>query len=479
MSAIAAGETYANDASFARRAVVRLSSIEFWERYSFYNMFALLALFVSAPIAKGGMGWSDGDALRFFGVYLLAVQTAPVLGGWLADRWLSGWVALRVGGILLLIGHALLTVPNLIPVVAQWLSGMPILDMLSAARVPLGGLHIPAGVPVALVLPHQLISASFYLAVVFVALGNGLFKPVLTMVVGRLPHAGPAERDSAFTIFFLFINIGGLASTLFGGWLADRYGWGWAFGAAALGMAVAVVTMTGLAPRYIKPFLPAHGLGRAAPAQSGSATSGWIGGVAVLLAIFVAMCAASYQSYGMISLFNAKLVDRSVGGVVIPPAWFTALNPITIMLLTPVLLRTWRRGGLGYDWSATTKFAAGFALMAAAFVPLVLAALQARSGGLASPLWVAATIIVIAGVELLTAPAVSASLTRITPPHRQALVLGLASAAAGLGAWLSGRVGAAALESDVAIVVGLLCAACAMAAGLLFLLRRRLAQRGV
>ena len=464
---------------FARRAVLRLSSIEFWERYSFYNMFALLALFVSAPVARGGMGWSAGDAVRFFGTYLLIVQTAPVLGGWLADRWMSGWTALRLGALSLMIGHALLTGPSFIPKIVEWATGTPMLADLVRAGAQLGTFRLPAGMPASLALAHLLIALSFYGAVLFVAMGNGLFKTVLTIVIGRLPHANAGERDRAFTIFFLWSNIGGLGSVLFGGWLAERYGYGWAFLAAAVGMAISVLTMTVLAPRYIKPFIPAHGVGRARVADGATGSSAWIAGVAALLTVFIASSIASFQSYGMISLFTAKLVDRSVAGLTIPPAWFTALNPITIMVMTPVLLGMWRRRGLGHDWSATTKFAAGFALMAVAFLSLFVAASRAHGGGLGSPLWVIATIVIIALVELLTAPAIGATITRIVPGGRQAFVLGLSMAAAGVGAWISGLVGGHAVETGVAQVVALLAGGCVLATIVLRAFRRPLARLDV
>lgn len=467
------------DAGFARCAVVRLSTIEFWERYSFYNMFALLPLFVSASTAKGGMGWSDGEALRFFGVYLLAVQTAPILGGWLADRWLDGYSALKLGAVLLLVGHALLTGPNVIPVIVHAVWGIPMRDLLIASNVPLGSFALPAGLPSALALPNLLVTLSFYGAVAFVAVGNGLFKPVLTVVVGRLPHANALERDRAFTIYFLFLNIGGLLSTLLGGFLADRYGWSWAFGAAAFGMGVSFFTTLFLARRYIRPFIIDRGAPLAVDARDPATVRGWRQSVAIVLIVFIAATVASYQSYGMISLFTAKLVDRTMGGFVIPPAWFTALNPITIMVLTPVFLRIWRGGGIGHDWSVTTKFAVGFVITAFGFASFYAATLQAHDGTLASPGWIMIVIVLLASVELLTAPAMNATITRLAPLHRQTFVVGLSSAAVGIGAWLSGRVGASAMETGVGNVVLMLIAGCLGVAAVMAGLRRWFAQYSV
>ena len=214
---------------FARAALLRLSAIEFWERYSYYNMFGLLALFFAAPLALGGMGWTKGDALRFFGWYLLVVSCTPMVGGLLIGRVISTTRALGGGATLMVAGHSLMAAPAIIPWAFQALG----LCSIAAVRAaPLGGLVAPAGMPPNAELAYHLVTISLYTAIALIAVGNGLFKPVITVVIGRLPHANVVERDRAFTLFFLFINIGGLAALVVGGWLSEHLGWGWAFGAA-------------------------------------------------------------------------------------------------------------------------------------------------------------------------------------------------------------------------------------------------------
>jgi POT family proton-dependent oligopeptide transporter len=462
------------DKAFTARAVLRLSSIEFWERYCFYNMFALLALFAAAPVDHGGMGWSDGQALRFFGVYLLTVTLAPLFGGFITDRWLRGDRSLKAGAALLVVGHSLFMGPNLIPWLVEHFTGAPMLAILQHAGAPLGRLVPPPGVPANLALPYLGISVCFYGAVVFVAIGSALFKPILTVVIGRLPHANGAERNGAFTTFFLFANIGGLFSTLLGGWLAQSFGWGWAFAAAAAGMVVALFAMTAFKSRYIEPFLggePRREDGGAAVIPSRS--PGLAG--AVLLSILIVSAVCSYQSYGFVSLFTANLVDRTIVGFTVPPSWFTAVNPVTIMVLTPILMRAWRKGGLGHDWSATGKFAAGFFLMALAFCGLAAAAAQAHGPVKANPLWIVGAIALIAAEELLTSPAGLAAITRLAPEHRQNIAVGAYGAAAGVGAWLSGKVGALAIEAGPMRVLPILAGASLLCGLLLVWQRRRLA----
>lgn len=464
------------DPRFAARAVARLSTIEFWERYSFFTVFALLALFVSAPPARGGMGWANGESLRFFGLYILVVQSSPLIGGWIADRWLGKRMALRMGAASLSIGHALLAAAAAVPLLARDGRGMRLCDAVAAQHGALGHWATAAPLPAGLGAPYLAVTLCFYAAVVLIGVGNALFKPILTVVIGRLPFTGEPERSAAFTTFFLYVNIGGLLAVVLGGWLSQRFGWSFAFAGSALGMLVSIATMVLLDARYIRPFL-GHG-----PEPRGAERSGLGAGSRVwtplltLLALVVVCASFSYQSYGFIALFTSQLVARDVGGVTIPAAWFTALNPITIMLLTPLLLALWRRGGPGARWTEVQRIGVALMLMCVGFAPLAAAAGQATGGRLASPLWVAGSVMVIAASELFYSPAALAAATRVAPRRLQTLAVGSQGAATGIGAWFSGQIGALAFESDKAFVMGAVAAA-ALAAGLTIFRSQRLFAR--
>jgi POT family proton-dependent oligopeptide transporter len=192
----------------------------------------------------------------------------------------------------------------------------------------------------------------------------------------------------------------------------------------------------------------------------------------VLLGLVVVCASISYQSYGFVALFTSRLVARTVFGFTIPPAWFTALNPITIMFLTPLLLALWRRGGIGARWTEVQRIAAGLVAMAIGFTPLVAAALQARGGQLASPLWVAFAIMLIASSELLYSPAALSAATRLAPKKYQTLAVGAQGSATGLGGWVSGQLGALAFESDKALVMGAISGTALAFGALLFASRR-------
>jgi POT family proton-dependent oligopeptide transporter len=441
---------------FARAALLRLSAIEFWERYSYFNMFGLLALFFAAPVALGGMGWTKADALRFFGWYLLVVSCTPMVGGLLIGRLISTTRALGGGATLMVVGHGLMAAPAVIP----WLFQVFGLCPAAAIRVgPLGGLAPPAGMTYNADLAYGLISFSLYAAIALIAVGNGLFKPVITVVIGRLPHANVVERDRAFTLFFLFINLGGLAALLVGGWLSEHLGWGWAFGAAGLGMAIARVLMMVFARRYLTPFSETQ---RARDRGAGPALprSAWLQPIAALIVLLVVQIMFSYQSYGFVGLFTSTMVDREVRGFTIPTPWFGVLNPVVIMALTPAVMAATARGYFGRRSPTIRRLAGCFLTMALAF--FILAAIVPPPGLRARAVGVLAAIALLAFSELLMSPVISSALTRLTPDRLQVVVVGASVAAGGIGAWLSGQMGAVAISGNLSAALSVFAAACAI-----------------
>src|SRR5581483_4295150 len=180
---------------------------EMWERFSYYGMRAFLVLFMVAPAAAGGLGFSDARAGMIYGLYTAMVYLLSVPGGWLADRYLGQQRAVLIGGFLITAGHVSLALPAL---------------------------------------------PTFYIGLCLVALGTGLLKPNISTLVGRLYDKEDGRRDAGFTIFYMGINLGAFAAPLVCGTLlaeseSVRRGlkglglppsaaWHLAFGAAAVGM---------------------------------------------------------------------------------------------------------------------------------------------------------------------------------------------------------------------------------------------------
>src|ERR1700693_5743476 len=165
---------------------------EFWERFSYYGMRAILTLFMVARVADGGLGLDVATAAAIYGFYTAAVFFMGIPGGWIADRLLGQRNAVLYGGILIAMGHYSLAIDS---------------------------------------------RPTFYAGLVLVVLGTGLLKPNVSAIVGQLYSADDNRRDAGFSIFYMGINMGAFFSPLVCGTLAERVGWHWGFGAAGVGVA--------------------------------------------------------------------------------------------------------------------------------------------------------------------------------------------------------------------------------------------------
>lgn len=157
---------------------------EAWERFSYYGMRALLVLYM-----VNHLKFTKGDALSVYGTYTGLVYLTPIIGGWLADKYLGRRKAVIIGGIVMALGH------------------------LAMAFEPL-----------------------LYQALGLLIIGNGFFKPNISTIVGGLYDEGDARRDGGFTIFYMGINLGAFFSPIVCGTLGETIGWHYGFSAAALGM---------------------------------------------------------------------------------------------------------------------------------------------------------------------------------------------------------------------------------------------------
>ena len=197
------------------RGLSTLFFTEMWERFSYYGMRAILILYMTAAAVGGnpGLGWEDGRAGAVYGLYTSFVYLLALPGGWVADRLWGQRRAVFVGGCIVALGHFALAGP---------LVGLP--------EVP-----------------------TFFLGLALLAVGTGLLKPNVSTIVGDLyprpPHGAAAERltewsaqrDRAFSIFYMGINVGALLGPFVCGTLGERVNWHWGFSAAGFGMVAGLI----------------------------------------------------------------------------------------------------------------------------------------------------------------------------------------------------------------------------------------------
>src|SRR5437868_2393417 len=167
-----------------------------WERFSYYGMRALLILFMTAPIAAGGLGFDTSVAGAVYGLYTSMVYMTSLPGGWIADRLIGQRRAVLYGGILIACGHFSMAFPAV---------------------------------------------ATFYVGLALIVVGTGLLKGNVGVIVGRLYAPDDRRRDAGFSIFYMGINLGAFIAPLVCGYLGQRVSWHIGFGAAGVGMTLGLV----------------------------------------------------------------------------------------------------------------------------------------------------------------------------------------------------------------------------------------------
>jgi POT family proton-dependent oligopeptide transporter len=413
-----------------------LFTTEMWERMSYYGMRALLSLYL-ADKTRGGFGWNDEQTLALYGWYTGLVYLTPVAGGYLADRFIGQRRSVLIGGVLMMIGQFLLAVPGL---------------------------------------------SFLYAGLGMLIIGNGFFKPNISTMVGGLYRQGDPRRDSAFTIFYMGINLGAMLSSFVCGTIGEKVSWGAGFASAGVGMALGLVTFLSLANKLL------GDVGKS-PTQPASAASGPAGAIVnaedykpltsheiqriaviVILSLFVIVFWAGFeQAGGLMNLYTERKVDRMVLGWEVPTTWFQAVNAIFIVGLGLPFAAMWTGlGRRGKDPSSPTKMGLGLLLLALGFVLMLGAVNQASAHGKASMGWLIGAYLLHTMGELCLSPIGLSMVTKLAPKRYASLLMGiwfLSNAAANK---LAGTIGGMASKlGEYAIFGGI--AATTAVAGLILL----------
>jgi len=421
---------------------------EMWERCSYYGMRALLILFMTATVQKGGLGFSDPMAGAIYGLYTAAVYLASLPGGWLADRLLGAQRAVLCGGVLIACGQFTLAIPR---------------------------------------------QEAFFLGLLLVVLGTGMLKPNISAIVGKLYPEGGARRDAGFTIFYMGINIGSFIGPLVCGWLGEKINWRLGFAAAGVGMiggllqfmlmrrrlegagsrpAVASVAVrdwrwvgAALAAVALAVVLLWSGVLRIDPVWTAQTAKWVIVGLAVLIflrlflardldavekrrigvvaVLFVAAAmffAGLEQAGSSFNLFAERHTDRIVAGWEMPAGWFQMINPLFVVLLAPVAARVWiTLSKRDRDPSLGVKFSLGLLLLAAGFAVIAVGAQQAVAGRV-WPSWLLLTFLLHTLGELCVSPVGLSSITKLAPARMVGQIMGLWFMATALGNLIAGLI---------------------------------------
>jgi POT family proton-dependent oligopeptide transporter len=424
---------------------------EFWERFSFYGLRAILLLFLTAPAAISGMEFDITTAGFIYGIYTSMAYLASVPGGWIADNLIGQRRAIFYGGILISAGNLVLSMHGI-----QFLA----------------------------------------IGLMLVIMGTGLLKPNVSAIVGGLYTANePARRDAGFSIFYTGINLGAFVAPLVVGSLGEKVNWHMGFLASGIGMAIGLVWY-----RFGSKHLGSLGLAPINPEAIAKAKKtlliavgtlvSVVGLVAVIhvfgiyrvtidiarnvfnigylvipiaffavvfadkslslvekkrfvvIAIFFFLSAIFWGSFEQagttFTLFARDSTDRTIGGTTLPVSYFQSLNAMFIVIFASVFALIWVKLG-DRQPSSPMKFAIGLILAGVGFWILSIGAGIAASGTKVSPLWLVLVYMIHTFGELCLSPVGLSNITKLAPARYVSQAMGIWFLGASLGNYIAGQ----------------------------------------
>lgn len=323
-----------------------LFTVEMWERFSYYGMRAIFILYLTKALlidakAAGGI----------FGTYTSLVYLTPLLGGFIADRYWGNRRAILVGGILMAIAQFLM--------------------FFSASSYDQTASAIPL----------------MYVALGFLIVGNGFFKPNISSMVGSLYPKGDTRIDSAYTIFYMGINAGALVAPLVCGGLGDtgtasdfKYG----FLAAGIGMIIGTIIMLlfqkkhlntpegepiGMKPSFYKKERANAGINEPETVGLSKVETQRIFAIFIITAFVIAFWAAFEQAGASLTIFADQNTDRGLFNWTVPASFFQSINPIFIVAFAPLFSVLWSSlSRKGKEPSSPMKMVWGLGILALGYV---------------------------------------------------------------------------------------------------------------
>lgn len=432
------------------RGLFMLFFAEMWERFSYYGMRAILVFYLTKHFL-----FAEEPAYGIYGAYTSLVYITPVIGGYLADKFLGARKAVLVGGVFIAIGHL----------------------TIALVEGPVG--------------THDGYLSGFYLGLAFIVVGTGFLKANISVLVGQLYPRNDKRRDPAFSIFYMGINLGAWLGPIIVGILGERVGWGYGFGAAGIGMLSGLVVFVLFQRELHNAGTPPDAKALRAPRVGplsiewmiylgavASVVLSWlliqsvdvVGGILSVFALLTILYilyraiftlppvernrifAALYlillcplfwalfeQAGSSLNVFTDQRVDRMVFGWEVPASWFQSVNSLWIITLAPLFAALWTwLGKHGLEPSAPLKFALGLIQVGLGF--LVLVAGAGRDGTMTPMVYVILLYLIHSTAELCFSPVGLSSMTRLAVPSMTGLMMGTWFLATAAGNFMAAKI---------------------------------------
>ncbi len=410
------------------RGLSTLFFTEMWERFSYYGMRGFLILYMVKAL-----GFNDQHAGSVYGYYVMSVWLLGMAGGAIADRWLGQYRSVFLGGATIALGH------------------------FSLAFHPL---------------------PFFYAGLSLVAIGTGLLKPSVSVLVGGLYAKGDERRDAGFSIFYMGINLGALLGPLIAGKLAEGVDWHIGFACAGVGMSLGLVQYA-LGRNRLQPALdrlaarPRPTAEPAAPVGDPLTLEDWkrIGAVVVFLLFATLFWGAYEQAGSTLTLFADRYVHLELLGVRLYASWFVSVQAAFVILLSPIAAWLWIKLGPRQP-SSPAKFALALMFVGLAFVLLIPAGASAQGGVKISPLWLVGAYFIEELGEVCLYPVGLSVVSKLAPGRLVGLLMGVFFLSNAFGNWLAGWSAGFISTTPLPTLFGATAAVALAAAVIMFLLIR-------
>lgn len=390
---------------------------EMWERFSYYGNRAILSLFMIKA-----MMYDNSQTSSIYGYYTGFVYLTALFGGYIADRYWGNRRSIFVGGSVMALGQFALA-----------FSGQVYTNKGFAEIFFISGL-------------------------ILLIVGNGFFKPNISTMVGTLyPESEIHRRDSAFTIFYMGINLGAFLGPLICGGLGDTANpadFKWGFFAAGVGMILGLINFYLKKDKYlVTPDGAPVGL---VPIKVNKKSADYVKdapltkiekqriAVIFIISFFVIFFWAAYEQAGVSLTFFAESQTNRViswlGNYSVPASFFQSVNPVVIFIFAPILAWLWTKlGSNGREPSSPLKMSVGLMVLALGYVVMVIGGSIAQTGVKVSPMWLVLAYSFHTFGELCLSPIGLSVVTKLSPAKFMSLLMGvwfLANAAAN---WLAGQ----------------------------------------
>lgn len=395
---------------------------EMAERFSYYGMRAVFTLYMVAAL------FTVESASEIYGYYTGLVYLTPLLGGYIADRYWGNRRSIIVGGMLMAFGQFLMFLSaSFVQPAIKEAEGMidPTVNNQLAIICMMGGLF-------------------------FLILGNGFFKPNISTMVGSLYRPDDQRKDSAFTIFYMGINVGAtlgpLTCGIFEGDYLNPMRFKWAFLCACIAMLASTLIFYLLKNKYLMDY-EGNAIGTRPKLQEKTERQQLTRKekqhivVIFIIAAFVIFFWAAYEQAGVsLTYFADQQTDRHIFGWEMPTSYFQSFPAIFVVLLAPFMNLAWevlRR--FGHEPSSVMKQAIGLAFLSIGYMLIAFGVKDLDPNVKVSMLWLTGLYFIHTLGELSLSPIGLSLVSKLSPKHLASLMMGIWFMSTAVSNMLSGQ----------------------------------------